>query len=382
MLQAGGAQRQQLARAGALELVHQRGQHIALALGTRVVAAVQLTDSGVGKGLTAVQMGVGAVGFQILVGQAGFVHARDIGKLGLLVDQLVDHGHLIFGDVHFDAAELLGDLLEAVEVDVDIVFDVHAEALVHDLHGQLFSAEIVGGVDAVGAVVLADIRKLHGQIAHDGGQLDLAGLLVDGADDHAVGAGAVLDMAFVGAQQQDVDPLLGGQRGVDAQVGDHGQLVGGKALDIGVLVAEQTRKGFGVTGARLGVVASVRRDIADSRRGSGLGRVRRRILRTKGLDNQQYDNRDDHDQSGQQQVEAPLGLTAALRRTAARARCAGRAATAGSCARGPGACGTCAGRTRIIGTRTGGAGLTAARSAGAGTIRRILCSHCFTSLLV
>ena len=117
-----GAQGHQLRQALFLELLRQLGEHLALALGAGEVA-IDGAHAGVGQGLVAVEVGARAVGGHQVVFDGGRSLTDRLGDLVLLVERVVDLVHLGLGDVHVDAAQGLGDLLEAEEVDHGIVLD-------------------------------------------------------------------------------------------------------------------------------------------------------------------------------------------------------------------------------------------------------------------
>ena len=78
-----------------------------------IVAAVHMADAGVGERLATVEVGVCAVGGQKLVRQRGFVDALLHGFVPLFLNAVIDFFHFSFGNIDIDAAEHLGDLLEA-----------------------------------------------------------------------------------------------------------------------------------------------------------------------------------------------------------------------------------------------------------------------------
>ena len=192
----------------------------------------------------------------------------------LLLHVLVDHVHLVLLDVHVNAAQNLGDLRKALEVDVGIMLDVHAEVLVHGLDRQFRAAVEVRAVDA--RVLIFAHR--HGGIAHDGGQLHVAGLFVDRADDHGIRARGFVFVARVRAQQKHVQPVLA-ETGRDAQI-LNGNGVPVRQIHVGLFAVFEHLL-IGLAGER----------IASARCGrSGRGRRLRRSIRRRALLGQQNDH--------------------------------------------------------------------------------------------
>jgi hypothetical protein len=155
--------------------------------------------------------------------------------------RLVDRGDaLLHLQVH--AAERVGDLLEAAEVDGQHVVEVHVGHALDRVHRARQAAEGERRVD-LGAAAAAAVgrvarRDLHPQVARDRDQL--RGLMV-GRDVHhdqrvrAPGVRVVLDrvrVARVAADQQDVDRAVDRLR--RAAAGDLGERVG--ALEVVVEV--------------------------------------------------------------------------------------------------------------------------------------------------
>ena len=296
-------------------------------------------------------MGVGAVGFQILVDLIRFGNAGIIGNFGLIDGVFIDVLHFGLSDIHLYAAQSLGDALEAEEVHDHIVLDVHIQQLVDRFHGVIRAAKEVGCVDAVDAVVVFQIVKFHSRVAHHGGQLDRARSEVDGADDDGIRAGALAQGAFIGAQQQHVHPLLR-QAGVDAQIGNLHHGCFRKGGDIGILVREQLGKRAviraAVTRCAVAVVRCVgfaggfirglmggNRRVAHS---GGIGRRGGRCLRRGNICSasaeaqHQYQHRDEnHNDCGNDRIESCIGtLFSAAGRTAV----LGRPVSGGPCVPG------------------------------------------------
>ncbi len=134
---------------------------------------------------------------------------------GIDVDRRVarDGGVVVVAAVDHEvrAAELVDDLLEAVEVDVDEVVDGHAQQALGDLEREPGAAERVGGVDLV-RTVAGDRDQ---QVARHREHGDAARLGVEPHEQHRVGARAQvgLSRAAIAAQHQDGERLAGLCRG-------------------------------------------------------------------------------------------------------------------------------------------------------------------------
>ena len=297
---------------------------------------------------------------EILVGagEVALIPAVLLGDLELVVGVFVDLVHLRLGDVHLDAAQRLADLREPGEVDHHVLFNVHAQKLVDGLHRQFRPAEVVGGVEAIGAVVGTQIGELHGHIAHQGGKLDLGGPRIDRTDDHRIRTAALALHALVNAQQQYILPFRG-EAGVDREVGNLHHLFVGQAGDLGVFAAQQIAQRRG--GLRLSAVFrlrvlriwSVRRDgcvrrRSHHRRRSGdHARINRIGVRGPRPPDEQHHGDDDERHDAEEGVKAAAdALAAALRRrtapgsvAAARGSVAGGSRAGGAISRRSGTCG-------------------------------------------
>ena len=123
-----------------------------------------------------------------------------------------------------DAADLVDEILEPVEVDLDEVVDLDPERVPHDAGQQPLAAVLERHVDAVMAVP----RDRHVQVAWDREERDPVPLRLDPREHDRVGAGTRAALpAVVGADQQDrLRRRLGRQpdermRGHPVQLGPH-----------------------------------------------------------------------------------------------------------------------------------------------------------------
>ena len=125
----------------------------------------------------------------------------------LLLQLIVDALSLHLGQLHIHAAQIVNDSGKAIEVDGDVLIDIHLEVLVHRGHGHLRAAPAVGIGDLIGVLLR---RHRYQQVALNRSQLDGAVIGIDGADHHCVAAAQVVHvLPCVDAQQQDIEHVRG-----------------------------------------------------------------------------------------------------------------------------------------------------------------------------
>ena len=166
----------------------------------------------------------------------------------MLLQIFVDIPGLTLGQLDVDAPQGVDDGGQAVEVDGDVILDVHLEIPVHGPHGQggaaaglflhgalldLIAAILEGGID-LGLVLVAGDGDQG--IPQDRGHLDRSRVPVDGDDDLRVAqADDLLGILAAGihADEQDVDHVL---RQVRVQVEGIG--IDARAILLGFLLFE------------------------------------------------------------------------------------------------------------------------------------------------
>ena len=142
-------------------------------------------------------------------------------------------------DVHPDAAELVHDLLEAVEVDRDQVVDRQPGQVLHRLEGAARAALGVGGVDLAAERRLSGARDVDDHVAREREHRDRLRLGVCAQQHHRVGARRralpVAHAMVVAGDQRDRG--LPGQRDREPLLRDlHVGRVGGDGLHLAVEV--------------------------------------------------------------------------------------------------------------------------------------------------
>ena len=140
--------------------------HLALPFGAAVIV-IGIAVAAIGEGLDAGE-GLHARPFQIGIVVTGFfVDIADV-----LIGP-IDHFAVFHIDV--DAAQSVNAVDQAIEIDDDIITDVHVKVLVDGLDGLLGAAVHIGRVDFVVVFfVVAAGGNAHVKVPHDGGDLNIA----------------------------------------------------------------------------------------------------------------------------------------------------------------------------------------------------------------